>query len=85
MATSAKRRRQLARQHWERQQARRAEGRHETPRPREVVAIVGVSAVVVAGAIWLSQRINDDSDARPDPASVDSTLFAPATTSPPPV
>lgn len=81
MATSAKRRRQLARQHWERQEARRTEGQHEAARPREVLAVVGVSAVVVAGAIWLSGRIDDDTDAARHPSAGETALTAPATTS----
>jgi len=85
VATSAKRRRQVERQRWERQQARRQAGQYGVPRAREVLAIVGVSAVVVAVAIWLSGHIDDDTGATSAPPAVEAPLALTATTSPPPV
>ena len=60
MAGSAKRERQLAREHYERQQARRAARAAKQRRTKQVAAVVVAALALAAGVVGLSVALGDD-------------------------
>ena len=85
MASKSDRRRQLAREHWERQQARRAE-RQRRIRRRRRIALIALSTAVVLGLVvwggwWLAGGGVDEDDFAVDsgPTASPSTAGEPKT------
>jgi peptidyl-prolyl cis-trans isomerase B (cyclophilin B) len=60
VAGSVKRERQLAREHYERQQARRAERAAKRRRRQQVLAVVVAALVLVGGIVFLQQTLGGD-------------------------
>ncbi|NHC46054.1 peptidylprolyl isomerase [Motilibacter aurantiacus] len=84
MAASNKRERQLARERYVRQQARRAEARKRRRQRTQVLAAVAAVVAVIAGVAVISLLVNNDDDTLDAPAaapestaSVESTPAAP--------
>ena len=88
MASSIKRERQLARERYERQQARRAASRARRRRWQQVTAAVVAVLLVIGGVAALAALLGDDKptvDAEPSASpSVTDSGTAPASTSPSP-
>jgi peptidyl-prolyl cis-trans isomerase B (cyclophilin B) len=84
VASKSARRRQLAREHWERQQARRAEREQRARRRRRLVLIATVGVVLLAlvawGAWWLTGGGVDEEDFAVDSGPTASPSAAGATT-----
>ena len=90
MAGSAKRERQLAREHYERQQARRAERAAKRRRRNQVLAVAAALLVIVGGIIVLQKALGGDdtvtaADNSPSTSSTptSSTTPTPSPSSPP--
>ncbi|NHC13971.1 peptidylprolyl isomerase [Motilibacter deserti] len=80
MAASNKRERQLARERYVRQQARRAEARRRRRQRTQVIAAVVAVVAVIAGVAVLSFILNNDDDTLDTPAAApDTTASAEAT------
>jgi peptidyl-prolyl cis-trans isomerase B (cyclophilin B) len=62
VASSAKRERELARQHYERQQARRAERAAKRRRNQQIAAVTVAVLVIVLGVIGLSATLGGDDE-----------------------
>jgi peptidyl-prolyl cis-trans isomerase B (cyclophilin B) len=83
VAGSAKRERQLAREHYERQQARRAARAAKQRRTKQVAAVVVAALVLAAGVVGLSVALGGDDEVTTKPqASASSTPSATETPSP---
>lgn len=82
MASSVKRERQLARERYERQQARRAASRARHRQLQQVAAVVVAVLLVIGGVVYVAHR---DSDTTATPAAKGSApASVPATPSPSP-
>jgi peptidyl-prolyl cis-trans isomerase B (cyclophilin B) len=79
VAGSAKRERQLAREHYERQQARRAERATKRRRRQQVLAVVVAVLVLVGGIAALTKALGgDDEVTTADPAASASATASPS-------
>jgi peptidyl-prolyl cis-trans isomerase B (cyclophilin B) len=82
VAGSLKRERQLAREHYERQQARRSERAAKKRRFQQVGAVLAVAAVIVAGVVVLANQLGGDDkvqasgSSKSGPASAGETAAA---------
>ena len=82
MAGSLKRERQLAREHYERQQARRATRAAKQRRIQQVGAVVVVAALIVAGVVVLATQLGGEDNVRAAGAKKSGSASAGATTAP---
>lgn len=69
MASSAKRRKQLARERWERQQERRAQRDVRRKRLSIVVGVIVTAAAVTGGGLLVANAIKDDTGSAADASS----------------
>ena len=80
MAGSAKRERQLAREHYERQQARRAERAAKRRRRNQVLAVVIAVLLIVGGIVFLQATLGgDDTVTAADSSASPSSTPTPST------
>lgn len=77
MVSSDQRRRQLAREKFERQQQRREEARRRTRRLTVVIASAVAVVAVVGGATYFATSGNDDKDSKADAAASQSPSASP--------
>ena len=89
MASSIRRERQLARERYERQQAKRAEARARKRRWQQITAVVVAVLLVIGGVVGLTALLGDDEDstvaADPSPsASATPTVSESGSASPSP-
>ncbi|MFI6949726.1 peptidylprolyl isomerase [Streptomyces sp. NPDC050422] len=76
MVSSDQRRRQLAREKFERQQQRREEARHKTRRLTVIIASAVAVAAVIGGATYFATSGSDDKDNKADAAASQSPSAA---------
>lgn len=62
MVSKSERRRRLARERWERQQARRVAHQHRATRRRKVLLVTTAAAVVVGGLVWAIAWVRGGAD-----------------------
>jgi peptidyl-prolyl cis-trans isomerase B (cyclophilin B) len=85
VAGSAKRERQLAREHYERQQARRAEAATRRRRWQQITAVVCVVLLLGGGAVGLALLLDDDETATAKPQTSSSSSAQPSPSASPSV
>lgn len=78
MVSSDQRRRQLAREKFERQQQRREEARHRTRRLTVIIASAVAVVAVIGGATYFATSGNDDKDSKADAAASQSPAASPS-------
>ncbi|WP_406098632.1 peptidylprolyl isomerase [Streptomyces sp. NBC_01013] len=80
MVSSDQRRRQLAREKFERQQQRREEARHRTRRLTVIIASAVAVVAVIGGATYFATSGDDDKDNKADAAASQSPPASPSPT-----
>jgi peptidyl-prolyl cis-trans isomerase B (cyclophilin B) len=84
VAGSAKRERQLAREHYERQQARRLERSAKRKRRQQVLAVLGAVVLLVGGVALLASILGGDDDVKTAGAASSTSAAATPTPTPTP-